>query len=204
MANETPPDDGSTTDVAPKRRSTDNKSRKPVPKKNPNMKRTGRPAHGAEALAQIELQLKALEYRKMGLNYAQIAEKMGWKTAQSAWNNVDAALKRTLQEPANDVRKLELERLDAMFIPVYGNAMRGDLMAIASALNIMTRRARLLGLDAPDKKELTGKDGAPLTTGPQTIIIGGPGEVGEPETMGESVDPASSENSQGEAPTVAA
>lgn len=162
-----------------------------VPKtKNPNMKRTGRPAHGPETIAQVELQTKALEYRKMGLNYTQIAQKLGWNSGQSAWNACDAALKRTIQDTADDVRKLELERLDAMFVPVYGNALRGDLMALSAAINIMNRRAKLLGLDAPERKELTGKDGSDLILAAPTIIIGGAGEEGEPEVMGQSVAPA--------------
>ena len=121
-------------------------------KKNPNMKRTGRPAHGPEAVAQIELQRQALEYRKMGMSYAQVGQKLGI-SAQAAWQNVDSALKRVIQEPAKDVIKIELERLDAMFMAVYGNAARGDLMALSGALNIMARRTRYLGLDAAVKTE---------------------------------------------------
>lgn len=136
-------------DAEPKRRKTDGKQRL---KKNPNMKRT-HPKHSPKRITSVEDQAKALEYRKMGLNYAQIAEKLEMGSPQTAWDAVERALKRTLQEPADEVRRLELERLDAMMVTTYGNAMRGDLMALTATLNIMNRRAKLLGLDAAIKTD---------------------------------------------------
>ncbi|PBI92233.1 hypothetical protein BKP43_21710 [Variovorax boronicumulans] len=115
--------------------------------------RPGESLHSPRRLAAVEQQLTALRYRKMGLTYGEIAERLGMRSSQTAWSAVESALKRTLQEPADDVRNLELGRLDAMFLPVYINACRGDLAAVNAALNIMTRRARLLGLDAPIKTE---------------------------------------------------
>lgn len=111
--------------------------------------RPGESQHSRRRLEAVEQQVKALQYRKVGLTYAQIADRLRMGSPQAAWNAVESALKRTLQEPAAVVRKLELGRLDAMFVPVYINACRGDLAALSAALNIMARRARLLGLDAP-------------------------------------------------------
>jgi hypothetical protein len=121
--------------------------------------RPGESLHSPRRLAAVEQQVTALRYRKMGLTYGEIAERLGMRSSQTAWSAVESALKRTLQEPADYVRKLELGRLDAMFIPVYINACRGDLAALSAALNIMTRRARLLGLDAPLKTESSNPHG---------------------------------------------
>jgi hypothetical protein len=110
--------------------------------------------HSPRRMESVETQRQALEYRLMGLTYQQIAEKLEI-TDSGAHYSVEAALRRTLQEPADELRQLELRRLDAMFIPVYGNAVRGDLAAITAAINIMNRRARLVGLDAPEKRENT-------------------------------------------------
>jgi hypothetical protein len=115
--------------------------------------RRGESLHSPRRLEAVEQQEKALRYRKMGLTYGEIAERLGMRSSQTAWSAVESALKRTLQEPADDLRKLELGRLDAMFVPVYVQACRGDLAALNAALNIMARRARLLGLDAPLKTE---------------------------------------------------
>ena len=109
-----------------------------------------------------EKQANALEYRKMGYSYAQIAEALGYKTAQGAYCAIQSALTRIIREPAEEVLTIELERLDAMFAKPYQNAINGDLMAIGACLNIMNRKAKLLGLDAPAKQEITGKGGAPL------------------------------------------
>lgn len=159
-----------------------------APKTKGNMKR-GESKHSPRRIESVERQAEALEYRKMGLSYAQIAMKLQLSGPQSAWYCVEAALQRVLRESAEQVRSLELERLDAMFVPVYGNALRGDLMALDKALSIMTRRARLLGLDAPVKQEHTGKDGADLPAmTPMVILVGGDPEEGEPDIMGMPVE----------------
>jgi hypothetical protein len=62
-----------------------------------------------------------------------------------------AALKATLQEPADELRKMELERLDRLLLAVWGQAAKGNQGGIDRALKIMERRAKLLGLDAPTK-----------------------------------------------------
>lgn len=116
-----------------------------------------------------EKQLGALEYRKMGYTFAQIAEAVGFNSAQSAHEAVKSALLKVIREPAEDVLKLELERLDAMFVPAYAGAIKGDLLSISSALAIMGRKARLLGLDAPVKQALSGPDGGPMVMNTVTM-----------------------------------
>lgn len=111
-----------------------------------------------------EKQLQALEYRKMAYSYSQIAEALGYAGPQGAQAAVMSALARIIREPAQEVLKLELERLDAMFSKPYQAAISGDLVAVGSCLNIMARKARMLGLDAPSKTEATiaNKDGTPF------------------------------------------
>ena len=140
------------------------------PKRRAN-NRTGESLHSPRRLEAVEQQVEALQYRKMGLSYAEIAEKLGMRSPQSAWSAVESALRRMLQEPTDHVRKLELGRLDAMFVPLYINACRGDLAALNAALNIMTRRARLLGLDAPLKTENRTDLNASSTIG--VMVVGG-------------------------------
>ena len=108
-------------------------------------------------------QRQALELRLGGAPYHSIASALGYATAYGAQLAIEAALKKTLQEPAEDVRKIELERLDALLLAVWGKARKGDYFAIDAALKILARRAKLLGLDAPVKQILTGQDGGPVT-----------------------------------------
>ena len=109
-----------------------------------------------------ERQLQALELRKAGVTYAAIAQKLGYKTADGAHKAVGSALKKSIQEPADALRTLEVERLDAMLLAIAAQVRGGNLGAIDRALRIMERRAKLLGLDMPTRHEMTGAEGAPL------------------------------------------
>ena len=93
--------------------------------------------------------LQALELRKAGCTYQQIAEQLGYANAKGAHKAVASALKATLREPADALRELELARLDTMLLALWRKVQAGDEHAIDRALKISERRARLLGLDAP-------------------------------------------------------
>ena len=110
----------------------------------------------------LERQRQALELRKAGVDYRAIAERLGYRSVASAHEAVKTALRRTLQEPADELREMELSRLDQMLLGLWPKATKGDTWAVDRVLKIMERRASLLGLDARAKRELTGKDGAPL------------------------------------------
>lgn len=56
-----------------------------------------------------------------------------------------------------ELRRADLERLDAMLPNNILMAVAGDKDAVNSVLKIMERRAKLLGLDAPTKQEVTGR-----------------------------------------------
>jgi hypothetical protein len=100
--------------------------------------------------------LAALELRKAGATYQMIAEQLGYASARGAHKAVASALKATLKEPADEVRELELARLDAMLITLWRRVTQGDERAILTALKIGERRSKLLGLEAPRRTELSG------------------------------------------------
>jgi hypothetical protein len=132
---------------------------------------TKRVKRGGESLtsprrikAVIEKQLAALEYRKIGYTFAQIADALGYAGPQGAQAAVTTALMRVVREPAEHVLTLELERLDALFVKPFQNALNGDITALAGCLSIMTRKAKLLGLDAPARVENLGPGGYAIVT----------------------------------------
>jgi hypothetical protein len=106
---------------------------------------------------------KALELRKAGANYAQIAREIGLDTESGAAKAVKAALDDVIREPAMDVLVLELSRLDVLLLGCWQKAKNGDVQAIDRALRIMERRAAYLGIDAP-KKTATDFDGSVTVT----------------------------------------
>lgn len=110
-------------------------------------------------LAAAERQRRALELRKAGLPYTKIAEALEYSDHTGAIKAVRAALQRTLQEPADELRRLELERCDALIKAIWRDATSGDLRAIDRVLNILHLRAKLAGTFAPTKIAPTDPSG---------------------------------------------
>lgn len=100
-------------------------------------------------------QRRALELRKAGATYSQIAQVLGYTERGGAYKAVMQALRDTVQEPADEVRHLETERLDALLRAMWPQAMEGKGWAVDRCLAVMDRRARLLGLDAPTRTAIT-------------------------------------------------
>lgn len=144
---------------------------------------------GISAEQQVEnatITSEALKLRAQGLTYEQIGARQGGVGKRTAHRRVMKALKRLVDEPAEEVLKLELERLDralrrdvrsiaslnALVAKWEPQAEGGDLEAAellikahaallkANAGFVRTCESRrvLLGLDAPEKKDVTIKD----------------------------------------------
>ena len=91
----------------------------------------------------------ALQLRAAGKSFAEIAQICGYHSLQAAWAAVAAALQQQVRAPAEDLRTLELARLDALQAAVWEQALRGEVAAIDCVLRIMGKRIGLLGLSAP-------------------------------------------------------
>jgi hypothetical protein len=98
-----------------------------------------------------ETRKKALELRKQGKNYQEIADAVGWPNRSYACRYVMREIRNLPGEEAAEIRKLEMERLDALTDAVWMTAMAGDTRAVETMLKLMERRSRLLGLDSPHK-----------------------------------------------------
>jgi DNA-binding Lrp family transcriptional regulator len=99
-----------------------------------------------------ELAPQVLDLRKQGYNYREIAERLGISvsTAHKHVTKMLAALREKTVEIADDVLRMELDRLDTMLAGVWTAATAGDTNAIDRVLKIMERRSKYLGLDAPE------------------------------------------------------
>lgn len=104
-------------------------------------------------------QLKALEMRQKGIGYVKIAEECGWASVSSAWHAVQDALRATVQEPTQEIRQLEIARLDGYLEKLQPQIERGNTLAITTALRIQERRARYLNLEVPRKVAMTDPSG---------------------------------------------
>jgi DNA-binding CsgD family transcriptional regulator len=111
-----------------------------------------------EAIA--ERRAMALELRKSGAAYREIARQLGVDvhTAHGDVGAELAALREMTVGRAEELRALELERFDRMVAGLWPQIEKGSPPAVTAAIRVSERRARLLGLDAPvvTKNELTG------------------------------------------------
>jgi hypothetical protein len=94
---------------------------------------------------------QALELRAAGRKYREIADALGYSSPQHAHRDVKTELDALVKEPAMDVLAEELDRLDKMLQGLWSEARRGNIHSVDRVLRIMERRARYLGLDAPDR-----------------------------------------------------
>lgn len=118
-------------------------------------------ATSPRALVALQRQQQAVELRRAGRSYREIARQVGIGVA-SAHRLVAAAIaeaRTTVQEDVVELRALELSRLDGMLGGLWPEARRGNLGAVDRVLKIMERRAKLLGLDAPAKVARTNPAG---------------------------------------------
>jgi len=122
----------------------------------------GKSTNSADRVRARDREAKALELRKAGATYAMIAERveMSESGTRQAVTRVLQRLIGAATESAEEVRRLELERLDAMLLTIAPQIRGGNLGAIDRALRIMERRAKMLGNDAPSKVAPTTPDGA--------------------------------------------
>lgn len=135
----------------------------------PNVKRRRNPLRKAQyakdharTAVVLERQRRVLELRKRGYTYAQIA-KAESIAVSVAFNDVWDALEDLHPlEQAQDVLKLELTRLDRYQKALDVDAMKGDPRAILAAVKLMDRRARYIGIDAPQRHEHGGPGGGPI------------------------------------------
>src|SRR3990167_1072450 len=104
---------------------------------------------------QFQRRLKALELRLAGASYRQIGESLGihYTTAR---DHVQVMLQEHARAPADAVPNAEIARLDRLLLAHWPLAIKADPKATATVLSIMDRRARLLGLGAPQRVDLTG------------------------------------------------
>ncbi len=100
-----------------------------------------------------ERQRQALELRKAGATYQQIADQLGFKHASSAGKSVKKAIDNLGTEEAEDLRIIEVARLNHLMLAIWDRCQAGDLKAIDRALRIQQRLSDLMGLDAPARSE---------------------------------------------------
>ena len=96
----------------------------------------------------------ALQLRKEGWTLDEIAQQCGYQDKSGAYRAIKRELERLPVEDADNLRKLELMRLDDLYSICYKRMKdkgpkgeRDPLWAVDRLLKISEQRARLMGLD---------------------------------------------------------
>lgn len=130
---------------------------------------------GKDAINTARRREIVLEMRKQGKTYRAIAAAVkqefgddlpdGWDE-RYAYKDVKRELDRLRKDTAEDaqmIRQLELERLDLALDAILPMVRRGNLGAVDRLIRLSESRRKLLGLDAPQRQEMSGPGGSALT-----------------------------------------
>jgi len=137
----------------------------------------------ARNMADIDRDARAVDLRRQHLSYRQIANAMGLRSPSAAHEAVRRGLADALTEPADEVRQMELERLDS-YAQIAWEVLHAEHLVVASSgkvalhpdtgmpllddgpklaaldrlMRLSESRRKLLGLDAPVRAEVRHVD----------------------------------------------
>jgi len=118
----------------------------------------------AASATAIERRVQAWELRKSGLSYRAIAKKLevSHEQIRKDCQAVYSEFSNDALKHAEEWRTLQLERCEDMIVALWPAAQHGDVDAVKALLQVFKRQAALLGMDAPQRMEHSGPDGAPI------------------------------------------
>jgi orotate phosphoribosyltransferase-like protein len=101
----------------------------------------------------IDQRGRALHLRRGGLTFEEIAADLGVdeKRARRLCSDAMEDARAQVATAAEELRALEVSRLDSVLNSIWDSAMRGNLPVIDRVIKIMERRAKMLGLDAQER-----------------------------------------------------
>lgn len=121
--------------------------------------------------------LQAMQLRKQGLNLQEIGDELGI-SKPAAWALVSKALRDYAdahREETSQYVQEQLLRYEAIIKTNWDDATnpssRDRHFAAKTIKECQVEMAKLLGLYAPVKQEVTGKDGGPLTATTTTVAV---------------------------------
>lgn len=105
-------------------------------------------------------------------SFTAIAEQLGVSIATIS-RDVKAIEAQWQAEAVQDIsaaKGRDLRRTERMIGAMWTKALAGDERSAKMVLDLMQHRAKLLGLNAPEKRELTGMEGEPLVIQIQRLV----------------------------------
>lgn len=124
---------------------------------------------------ELEIEVRRAKVAKLklgGISLRQIAQELGCSLG-TVHSDLEAVLARTVDTADEHIRMerdVSLGRCEVALRAIWPRICRGDVEAINAFVRLDQRRAKLLGLDAPTKQELSGPDGGPIPVAAQTSL----------------------------------
>jgi hypothetical protein len=117
------------------------------------------PAKAQAALAE-QRKHYVMQLRLQGLAPTEIAEKLhvNVNTVHADLRHAVLSVQQRATLETEQLREIELMRLDKLQQPYWTRALKGDVDALDRVLKIMERRAKMLGLDAPARHAVVHTD----------------------------------------------
>jgi hypothetical protein len=121
------------------------------------MPNAGQPKSSQKTLEAKDRQRRAIEMRLTGMGLQDIADQLGYSDASGAFRAIKRGMEKSVREPAEQLLTMELMRLDDLLQAHFPLAKSGDTRSAELVLKVMERRSKYLGMDAPEKIDLTGQ-----------------------------------------------
>lgn len=117
-------------------------------------------------------QAQALHLRAHGHSVRSIAKALGVSKSQAGryLTSAFAAEREGISQAKADLVEVELLRCETYLQAIAKKVQGGDIRAIDTALRVGERRAKLLGLDAAVRSQLSGPDDGPIQLDQRTVI----------------------------------
>lgn len=116
-------------------------------------------ASKAQQAVTAERRKKAIALKIAGLDYQAIADQLGYADRAAAYVDIDRALKKNLDEEAEQVallRHITVQRYDRLQAAWWPKALKGDAKAAEIVLKVMAQRAKIEGTEAPAQVDVSG------------------------------------------------
>lgn len=148
-----------------------------------------------ERLRAKERRLRVFDMRLLGATLRQIGDKLGvsHETVRTDLRKALDELTELEREKADNLRTLDLARIDTAIRALAPKVMEGDLQTVDRWLKLLERRSKLLGLDAPQQLEVASNDLAGKTDEELEAIIAAGEESPVVEDCGD--DPGADDDS---------
>ena len=114
------------------------------------------PMSATQRVTVAERRTKAVRLAASGMDYTQIAQQLGYHDRSGAYKAIRGVLAAEQAEAVDELRVLELERLDALQRSCWDAALEGDIPSVDRVLRVIAARVRLLGLDQRTDKAVSG------------------------------------------------